>query len=518
MNETAAPLRIQVDKWQRLSPSALIYYIIKFVTAILKQGFQALAPLAAIFFTTGESRWLIISLVLGVVIILLFLAAFLSFLKFRYRIGHDSFLIQSGVFTRKRLSLNFDRIQNVAIKEPLYFRPFNTVVLMLESAGSSASEVSLAGIPRALAEEIRTTVLNIQKTGLQKKVPRTANGMTDKKTAPQKTTTELIWLPISELVRYGLTNNNMWVFASILAGATAQFDWWEYIPVINIPDFVETPGIKEYLIAGFMAVSSLFLFIGGLMGLSVAGSIIGYYNYRLIEHPNRRLYRTKGLFEKQETSLHIRKIQNLTIKQPWIAVLLKRFNLTLNQVGFGGHNNNGQLKSSPTFIIPSVTESFLQNFSELLYPSFSWATLPLNPISKRYTAKLIIYRILPITLIVSISLTSAFGYKGLYALIMPLLAYPIVEQYRRMFAYCSNGTHGLIQSGFIGTRRTIIPFFKVQTVELIQSPSQQKHALASLRIKMAGTKILLPYIPLKDAEGWRRNILACIETNKRKWM
>lgn len=507
---------LKADKWQRLSPTAIVYYIVKFVGALIKQGFQGLAPVAAIAFAAGENRWLIIGALAALAGAGLLAAAFLSYLKFRYRIDNQSFLIQSGVLTRKRLSLAFDRIQNVAIKEPLYFRPFGMVILVIESAGSSGSEVSLAGIPRALADNIRTTVLAQKEAHPAQSAGEELSEETTEKT--NQNNPEILRQPISELVRYGLTNNNVWVFAGILAGATAQFDWWEHIPVINVSSLSDEYGTGSYFLIALAGLGSFSAFIAAMMAASAVGAIFVYYDYRLSYQKDGRFLRTKGLFEKQETSLKVQKIQSLTIKQPWPARIMSRYNLTLNQVGFQGVSNDGKNHASTKFIVPSVKHGFVKKISQRLYPDLTWSRDTLSRISRRYSLKTVFYEFLPVSLIPAISLAYNFGPIGLIPLLIPLVSYPVVERYRKMFGYMSDGEHGFIQTGFIGTRCTVLPFYKAQTVELVRSPGQRKHDLATLHINMAGTKHTIPYLPLNDALQWRDDILRHIESSKKAWM
>ncbi len=521
---TAENLAIKADagKWQRLSPFAIVYYIVRFITAFIKQGVQSLAPLAAVIFTAGENRWFIIGLIaIGAVVVLL-VGAFLSYLKFRFRISDNTFLIQRGVFKRKRLSLTFDRIQNVAFKEPIYFRPFGLVVMTIESAGSSSEEVGLGGIPRALAEEIRATVLSLKSlntaSSSQAEILQNPSSISDN--TPVADAETIIRQPISELVRYGLSNNNMFVFAGIIAGSLAQvnFDEYEFADVIkeSITSFIGTSG---FAIAAF-AVSLVFAILIILMAASVLGSIISNYKYHLTRHDGR-FHRTKGLFERQETSLLETKIQCLQINQPWPAKLMQRFHMVPKQVGFGklGQDSGVQAGSgSAKFLIPSVTEKFTKYFSDILYPTFNWANVEFKPIDKIYTIKMLLWIFTPIAVMPAVSMSITLTPYALFILALPIVVSPLVMLRRSKFGYATDGEYGVIRSGFIGHKLTLFPFYKVQTVQVTQSPGQRKRGLANLTVKLAGTTLEIPFIPINDAEEWRNLILYKIENGNKPWM
>lgn len=505
------------EKWQRLAPAAMIHFAVQFVLQFVKQGIQGLLPLGAVFLTAGENRWFVIGLIAAGVVVLLLAGAVLSYLKFRFRLSGDTFLIQKGVFRRKRLSLTYDRIQNVAFKQPIYFRPFHLVVLGIESAGSSGEEVSLGGIPRKLAEEIRASIFEKRTSSPANNDAEKANEDIDAVGTASADSEEIIHQPISELVRYGLSNNNIWVFAGLAAAAMAQLDWEDYIIVVDAREIAAE--ISNYGIATaiFFALLSFVALITALLSVSALGSIITYYDYHLTR-TDGRFHRTKGLFERQETSLPERKVQSLIIKQPWPARLLKRFHLHLRQVGFDNWDGQNPGAGQSKFLVPSVTNCFATDFSKILYPNFNWTELELKPIDPIFVRKMVLWVMLPIAMLPAISISFVAGPMALAILAIPFLLSPGVMLRRARYGYATDGVHGIVRSGFVGHKLTIFPFYKVQTVQLWQSPGQRQRGLATLSIKLAGFELDIPYMPLADAQAWRDQILHEIETHRGSWM
>jgi len=504
------------DKWRRLAPAAIFHFIVQFFVQLAKQGIQGLLPLAAVLFTAGENRWAVISAIaIGGVVVLL-AGAVLSYLKFKFRLSGETFLIHRGVFKRKRLSLGYDRIQNVVLKQPVYFRPFNLVVLVIESAGSSGEEVSLAGIPRSLAEEIRTAVF-----ARRKEARESADATQEATSEPQSAeddTQEIIRQPVPELIRYGLSNNQVWVFAGVVTGAMAQIDWedlWFYEQIEKVGNEIAAFGKTGALMIGISGVLAIFLL---LLTFSAIGAIIIYYDYHMTR-TGGRFHRTKGLFEKQESSLPEGKIQALVMRQAWPAKLLKRFHLELKQVGFSGMSADGNVHTNQNkFLVPSVTRSFAGDFSKILYPDFEWNEQDLKAIDPSFTRKVVLWIMLPIAALPTVSLSIIFTPQFLGLLLVPFLLWPFVALRRRRYGYLRTHTHGLLRSGFVGQKLTAFPFYKVQTVQLWQSPGQRRKRLATLTIKLAGTSRTIPYMPLAEAEAWRDRILFEIERSKRAWM
>lgn len=508
--------------WQRLSPLAVIHFIVKFVMDFIQGGVQNLAFLGGIVVFTGDSRWLILAGAGLLAVILLLTAGVLSYLNFKFRIDGDAFLIRKGVIQKSRLTLTFDRIQNVALGQPLYFMPFGLVTLALESAGSSGEEVKLAGIPEPLARDIRHHVLSQRRTASRAAAKHTDTDDTPASagmmvpTGPDDADV-LVAQPIPELVRYGLSNNNIWVVAGVATGALfQQYESWEPYAI----DFVDqnvTPFLGDApAVLALAALAGVLLLAAFLMLCSVIGAIVVFYRFNL-SHAEGRFFRKKGLFERQETSLPDTKIQSLRLNQPWPALLLRRIHGGIKQVGFSGQNVENTSKDT-TLVIPSLTDSLAAKLVEKVFPSLQWTKIAFKPIAPLFVTKTISYGFLPPALLATAPLMYFFGLVGALPLLFPLLVLPFVILRWRRHGYYSDGQTAVVRSGLFGTKRTVFAFFKAQGVSLTQSPSQRKRGFATITILLAGGSITVPYMPLADAEAWRDRILYEAETSTRPWM
>ncbi|WP_262694775.1 PH domain-containing protein [Kordiimonas aquimaris] len=508
---------VQSDKWQRLSPLSIIYFVIKNVVDTVKGGIQtfAIAP-AAILATTGENRWLFFALFALGSSLALIIGSILSYINFKFRIEGNKFLIRSGVFKRKRLTLNFDRIQNIAFREPIYFRPFNLIILALESAGSSAEEVSLGGVPRILGQAIRKHVLEYKESDqhvAEEKINTSSNVDPEIKTTHAEE--ELLQHPISELVRYGISNNNIWVFAGLLAAFLSQIDdWWLMDIVVDTADNVSAAAGAGLLIIALFIVASIFLILAALMIASVLGAVIVNYNYRLT-YADGRFHRTRGLLERQETSLPEVKIQNIIIAQPLIAKLLRRSHITVGQIGFKSKKDNNRSKK---FIIPSVQTNFINSLTQRLYVDTTIHQTILSNISKKFIVRHTLFSVMPIALIVAGFWVYPLGWLAVIPLLAPAFAAPLITLRWKRYGYATDDHVGLVQSGFFGLQKTIFPFHKVQSVRMTRTPGQLRHGLATLEIMLAGKTVTIPYMAHEDATHWRDRILYVVETSKEPWM
>ena len=504
------------DGWQRLSVVSVVYFVLRFIIGFARHGIQNIAIFGGIFFATGDRRLTTVFLLLGAGLVLLLAASVLSYINFRFRLNSNAFLIHSGVLSKKRLTLSFDRIQNIAIKQPFYFRPFGLVTVALESAGSASEEVNLAGIDRTLAEELRKTVLAQPQT-TQPTAPGDSAKVQEASLPDDGET--LLHHPVSELARYGLSNNNIWVFAGLLAGAISQVD--EKIGnAIN--DWIKGPedyfAALDTVTATVIGAGLVVLLFGLLLLGSVIGAIIIYHDYRL-SFTGGRFLRTNGLFERSETSLPVNKVQALEINQPWPARLMGRSHATLLQVGFKNQWEDGNINPKQAkFIVPSLTDDRCRKLVAALYPSLDWDAVSFQGVHPMYLRRLFfIDFVLPV--LVPSGILAAFASPWfLLANLIPVLLLPLMRLNYQKRGYWCDGAHIIVRTGIIGHKLVVFPVQKAQSVKITRTPGQRRRGLASLTIKLAGHKVKIPYMPAAIAEGLRDHILRLTSMKNISWM
>jgi putative membrane protein len=107
-----------------------------------------------------------------------------------------------------------------------------------------------------------------------------------------------------------------------------------------------------------------------------------------------------------------------------------------------------------------------------------------------------------------------------FALLLPLvlvLAGLIVNQVWTKIGYAVVGDYGLIRKGFFGTETTIFPLFKVQRVDIRQTPGQRRKGLAQLSIHLASHTLKIPYVPVEDAKKYRDITFYYVESSNQAW-
>lgn len=500
------------DIWCRVAPISILHFAIKGFFDAVRHGWQGFVA-GGLGVATADRMGLVLLVGAGGLLLALLIYGVLRYIFFRYTADDTRFEVRQGVLHRQLLTLNFGRVQSVAIVEPFYFRPFGVVSLKLESAGSSAQEVDIAGIGRDWAETLRRRIL-------ARRAELRAAGDGDAVDATPDIATEgaapFLALSLGEVARHGLCSNNIWLFAAALGSIFGSMpdgvgdrlsDWvagW-------IDSFI---GSNGFIAAVAGAVAFILLVLAFVALLSVIASIFLYKGFRLYREDDG-LRRRAGLLETREAALLDSKIQCLVRHQTAIGRLLKRSEARVIQAG-GGANTPYARKQ--IFLVPATTDAIFDRLTRAVYGDAGADAPALKGVDRLYIRKTLQYNFAVPALILAFGLSFALGWWALAALALPVLAWPVVTLVWRRYRYGFGDAYGWVQSGFIGSSLTVFPLFKVQTVTLSQSPAQRRRGLATLRIALAGRKLTAPYIPLAEAQTLRDRLLHAAESARISWM
>jgi len=524
MAEALAP-----DAWRRVAPISVLHFAIKGFFDAVRHGWQGFVA-GGLGAASTDRIGLVVMIGAGALLLGLLVYGVLRYIFFRYKADDARFEVRQGVLQRQLLTLNFGRVQSVAIVEPIYFRPFGVVSLRLESAGSSAQEVDIAGIGRERAETLRRRIL-AHRAALRANDAATAGSDTAEAQTPSQTgatsaaadiaadsAPPFLSLSLGEVARHGLCSNNIWLFAAALGSIFGSMpdgigdrlsDWVEA--------WIDTLIGSNGMIAAVAGVVAFILLVLALVALlSVIASIFLYKDFRLYREADG-LRRRAGLLETREAALLDSKVQCLVRHQTAIGRLLKRSEARVVQAG--GQADNNPYARKQVFLVPAVTDAIFARLLNTLYGENATASAPaLRGIHRLYIRKTLQYTVAGPALILAGGLSLAIGWWALTALALPVVAWPLVLLSWRRYGYAFDSEYGRVQSGLIGSSLTVFPLFKVQTVTLSQSPAQRRRELASLRILLAGRALTLPYIPLAEAHALRDRLLYAAESDRRPWM
>ena len=149
---------LQSEEWNRLSPISIVYFAVSSIFAFANTLFY-LIPVLALNFNKIKEQPLIVVAVALTVLLVFFVMGVMNYWFYRFKVGANRIEIKQGVFKKSHIDLPFERIQNVKLSQPLYYRFNDYSCIELDTAGSAKQEAKIVALKTHLAEQFRLQIL-----------------------------------------------------------------------------------------------------------------------------------------------------------------------------------------------------------------------------------------------------------------------------------------------------------------------------------------------------------------------
>lgn len=465
-----------MDSPRRLHPVAVLTLLVKNVYVLI----QALLPIGIVLFARGDiGSWLVILIPVAVVAFCAY--TILAWWRLVYYVRGNELYMESGVFTTKKRSIPFERIQGVQINEGLIQRLFGLVSLEVQTAGNDKkAEFSLSALSRQDAEELKAL---ISSGHFRETVETPDNRITEK-------------LSMKALLQAATTSNGIGVIFFAVIALLSQVD-----------DFI--PGTNIYLIIGEYLVNqassswlSIILILAAILALSwilsVIGSIVRLGGFTLTRLDDRIVI-DRGILDRRQVTLPIKKIQAITITE---GLLRQPFGLVSVEVISAGYGSKG---SEAKLIFPLLPKNQVKQFLDRVLPEFS------TDVSvARLPSRALPGYLMPGIFLAAIICAVIYFVPWAYLLLLPgiLIILMTIFQYLDAGYRLSDNTL-IIRSRLLGRKTHIIPVNRIQWIGLSANPFQDRARLARLRValmsQIAGTVIDLKGLDIQNARDiWSR--------------
>ena len=494
---TAFPRTREATEWQRLHPATLALAI----AGLGPKSLNLLPAVAALGFT-GNWRW-IVPAVLAFLLISL-TAAWFQWLRFRFLVGDDEVLIESGVFARQHRTIPFDRIQDVSIEQGLVARALGIAKVGFETgAGGQENDAHLDSIGLDAAQALRATIL-AHRSGT---VAAATDAALESAVADEDRL--LFTMGPWRLLIAGLFNFSLAALAVV--GAAMQF-FDGLLPfdfnIFNPMDWIELAedyGLDQWLlahrwVAGIGAAASLLL-IGFASG--IATMMFANWNFRLTREP-RTLRRTRGLTTRTDVALPIRRVQAAILITGWFRRRFGWHELRLQSLASDGEKERDhQIVPFGRFaeIDPILAEVGIARPDEAAGWHQSHGVVALGGLIGALFAA--------IGGLVATALGQPLGALGIVAGALIAAASLFGARFHR---WADLGDQLAIRRGWWKPRTTLLPHASVQSIDLKTDFIQRPLGLATLVFGVPGGSALaaheIPAIPVMTARKLRARILA----------
>ena len=506
------------NEWQRVSRWALVYFIVHFAIRFFKGGLLNLLPVLVVFVTQVEQKWFWAQIATSVAVVGLFVYAFAYFINFKYRISSEQeILLNKGVFKKERLTLKFARVQNVNIAEPFYFQPLNLVNCIFDAAGSNAQEVVIPGVKLNHAEQVREQVMAF-KAQLQQE-------SSDEQVIPDEAVSSSQTLSISnaEIAKFGLISNMaILALAALAPFINAIFEFLETAFIDRLEAVFNEQAVFIGSAATMAIMAAVLLMILVAVLLSVVMALVRFFNFQLYLQ-DEKFKRIAGLFERQQLSVSLEKIQSVHIKQNVIARLLKRYTVVCPQVSSGGAGVASAHKNKQTLVMPVLTASQVRQVCSWLFPWFI-DLKELNFIKPERALlykNTVLYALLP-TCVAVVFLHSMFDLLVVLwgLLLLPALVSMVYLSYQKTgiaLYHHENRYFAVFKTGMLGSQYRVFEVYKAQSATTTSTYLMRRSELKSLYIQLASGSVTMPYLKCNQANQFVDFVLHEIEATQRSW-
>ena len=442
------------------------------------------------------------------------MAAALRYWHFRFRLEEDRVRIREGVFKKRELNAQFDRIQGINVEQSPIYRLLGLVTVSFDTAGSTKREGHLPAVTPSFAESLRAQIDSARPRRATRECARTDSAARDD---------VLVQLDNADMIRIGLTD------FSALAGLVAIpffLQASEDARKLSMEMFEQAAagmvGLGMLAVLGVAATGLVAACVAFVM-VTTATAFLRFHGFTLRQEGGA-LHTRRGLLTRKELRVQLRKVQHLAVTQSLRLRCCARFRLRAPSASSGPADaRSAQDVREANLAVPlmdadGVLELGRQAFGDegrglVLLPG-AGGFAGISPAYIR--ARLLVRGIVPAAL-ATVALLPSIGSSALLALGWVPLVGAVAWQRWRRYGY-RHDDHGLsCRSGLFACRVDAFLFRKAQGARIWRSPLQRRKGLASLYVALASGAVVVPYIDHAKACQLRDYILYKAESSRRPW-
>ncbi|MGY4397488.1 putative membrane protein [Sphingomonas sp. UYAg733] len=416
-----------------------------------------LGAAAAVFLATAVLRWI-------------------AWRRFTYLLTDDAVVIESGVLSRNRRTIPYERMADVGIEQRPLQRLFGLATLTLETGGAGQDEGKLDSVSMAEAERLRA-VLHRQRAGAV--VSEAPENQADPVPAPIASL--LFAMDAGRVLLSGLFNFSL-VWIAVALGAV-QF----LAPALGIDDetFWRAAADRTDRIGAAQTGSWVAAIATGAMLVLVLGVVAGLIRTTLRDYgfslsdDGGRLRRVRGLLTRSETVIALPRIQLAAIDsgplRRWLGWQRLRGQL------LGGEGATGRQDLAPL----ARADELDRLLDALRLPRID--PVDMTQVSHRHVWRTMLRSVALPALVIAAA--AFWKLEALFALplLLPTLAIALLR--RKYHRYALDGDLLQVQRGVVARTLWVVPIARIQSITLSRGWIQRRLGLASVCIDTAGAGI-----------------------------
>lgn len=435
----------------------------------LKDAPRTVIGIPAILALTSEIGWATLLLLALAAIVVIALVEWLSWSRFKYGIGSQEIVIESGILSRNRRSIPFERVQDVDIERGPLQRLAGLARVKIETGGAAKDEGVLDSITMAEADRIRAAIRagRVESAG--------AEPIAEQRAEPDSRT--VYALGPRRLLLLGLFNFSL-IYLAVLFGILNTIEPWIPFDIYDPGRWLGLVGeerVRNLSWGGAAAVLLVALVLGVISGL--VSTVAREFGFRLVAE-GKRLRRERGLLTRSEVVVPKMRVQLALLRSGPLRRVLGFAELSFQTLGAGAESGGRQ--SVAPLARPEEIAAVVAEVERLRLPEPGL----LRRVSRGHILRTAIRTgSLPLA---AILVASWWAPEALLAtLLLPLLVGGAVLS-RRFSGYALRDGLLFAASGWWRRRLWVVPVGNVQSLRVTRSPLQRRLGLASIAVDTAG--------------------------------
>lgn len=491
-----SPVGVGVIFFQKLRVAVNIFISI----AVVQFGFKA-----------NLDSGLFIALVGGVVLVV-FVIAYLIYRKFHFYVEEDKFVIERGLLRRDKISVAFDRIQSVHINQNLIQRILSVVGLKIDTAGSAVKELEISALPKKYARSLQEYLTEKRDKNKLEEGEYLETKENESLTTNLQNSDRIPLVKLSplDLLKIGLTENHLrtgFILFAIVMGYVFQYEEYLLKPfepyLERNADFL----LAEWVI--LLPIGILFFLLVSVV-LSLIQSLLKYFNLNFFVD-QKGVQLVSGLIKKAEFQIPINKIQYLK----WTSnPLRKMIGLKTIIVKQAGSNESGDRQS---LTVPGSTDAQITTVLNEFYPErleSAFKSFGSHPFFRLQV--FVVFGIVPAAL-----LLISWAYHPLLIILSPiwlLSSIPFALKYANAMRLECNQEMLKIKRGWVFPKVMVIKYYKLQNLKIHQNLFQKRRNTVHLDFYTAAGNLRMWQLNEKVAKELYNYILFKVESSNASWM
>lgn len=409
------------------------------------------------------------------ILIPVLLYSFLSWFRFTYKVENNELQIHHGIFIRKERHISKNRIQSIDLTASIIHRLFKLVKVQIDTAGSGeGAEASLSAVKLADGEKLRADLKMSEQKLIDEEQP-----------IPNEPSSTITF---KRLFLAGSTSGSIGVILAIVLFGFSEVE--QFIPNQFYDNTLQwIIGLSIILLIGLVVIGLFILWIIG-----IAGTMIKYGNFTITKK-NDELFITRGLLEKREQTIPLRRIQAVGIKESIIRQPLG-FVTVFAEVAGGSMDSNEEFN----ILFPIMKKSEVEHFLQTYLPAYVGITEEFQHLPKQSLKYYLIRSVTPV-LLLSVGLWYFFP-KFILMSIVLIVASIFLGLLRYKDAGYRLGKNRLtiVYRQLLSKTTMIIYKKRIQSFERKQHIIQKMDDLATMHIAIIGVLGLGTHYNIKDMD------------------